>query len=204
MWALGWHSSASAFKSLSDIESNIQSYNESSLPLEGIWLDVSYKAPSGEFLVDQGAFSNLTNFTKAIQADGKRMIITVDPTLDVLSRGPYYLQAQQHEALIKSTINRDKFNGALTAEVNKRQSVFLDFFNDKAIDIWKNGLKDLYSQVEFDGLWLDTNELKSQCEGECPGYKPKVLDELYDKHGLQPWYKRNFDQSLISSYNLPF
>lgn len=48
------------------------------------------------------------------------MIVTVDPTLDVQSRGPYYKQAQQDQALIKSSINRDKFNGALTAEVNKR------------------------------------------------------------------------------------
>ena len=66
MWALGWHSSASAFKSLSDIEKNIESYKESALPLEGIWLDVSYKDPAGEFLVNEGTFSNLTNFTKAI------------------------------------------------------------------------------------------------------------------------------------------
>ena len=60
------------------------------------------------------------------------MVVTVDPTLDIGSRGPYYMKAQEQGALIMSTVNRDKFNGALASEVNKRQAVFLDFFNHMA------------------------------------------------------------------------
>jgi alpha-glucosidase (family GH31 glycosyl hydrolase) len=64
MWALGWHSSAAAFKSLGDVEKNVKSYSEEALPLEGIWLDVSYKDAKNEFSVDPINFSNLFNFTK--------------------------------------------------------------------------------------------------------------------------------------------
>jgi len=46
------------------------------------------------------------------------MVVTVDATLDISSRGPYYQKAQEQGALIMSSVNRDKFNGALASEVN--------------------------------------------------------------------------------------
>jgi len=118
MWALGWHSSASAFKSLDDVAENIRMYQNQSLPLEGVWLDASYKNPNGEFAINPSSFSNLTNFTKDIQSQGYKMVVTVDATLDISSRGPYYQKAQEQGALIMSSVNRDKFNGALASEVN--------------------------------------------------------------------------------------
>lgn len=66
MWALGWHSSALAFKSLDEIAENVRMFENKSLPLEGVWLDASYKDPNGEFSINPSSFANLTNYTKDI------------------------------------------------------------------------------------------------------------------------------------------
>lgn len=46
--------------------------------------------------------------------------------------------------------------------------MFLDFLEDEAVKIWKDGLKDLFALVKYDGLWLSINEATGACDGECP------------------------------------
>lgn len=38
----------------------------------------------------------------------------------------------------------NEFQGALVSQVNEKNRVFLDFFNDKSSEIWTQGLMDLY------------------------------------------------------------
>lgn len=45
-------------------------------------------------------------------------------------------------------------------------TVFLDFFNEKASDIWRDGLQDLEKELPFDGLWFDMNEISAFCNGD--------------------------------------
>lgn len=58
-------------------------------------------------------------------------------------------------------------------------SVFLDFFNEKARDVWSAGLAALYDDLPFDGLWLQRNEVSGLCNGDvsdtgaqCSSMKP--------------------------------
>lgn len=46
LWALGWHSSSKDYINLGMIKTNVEAYKNSSIPLEGIWLDISYLAKS--------------------------------------------------------------------------------------------------------------------------------------------------------------
>jgi len=36
--------------------------------------------------------------------------------------------------------------------------VFVDWFNDKCINMWSQGLNDLYEMLPYDGIWIDMNE----------------------------------------------
>jgi len=67
-WALGWHSSAYAYTKQSDIEANVNSYNTSNIPLEGVWLDIPYMDKYADFSVDTTAFPSIMNYTQTIQA----------------------------------------------------------------------------------------------------------------------------------------
>ena len=106
------------------------------------------------------------------------MVVIVDAGLsaDKLDN-KYYKAAQEKNALIKSLIHPDKFQGALATHVWPNHTVFLDFFSDDAADVWATGLKDLHGLVPYDGLWLDMNEATAFCNGECPDYGPPPSDQ---------------------------
>lgn len=46
---------------------------------------------------------------------------------------------------------------------------FSDFLHPETEAYWESGLKSLFSELKFNGLWLDKmNEISYFCNGECP------------------------------------
>ena len=146
LWALGWHSSAYAYKTLDMVKANVENYKNNSIPLEGVWLDIPYMQDYADFTVNNETFAGLKEFTQKIQGDGQRMIVIVDAGISADNTdNKYYKDAQSNKVLIQSSINSDEFEGALTAKVWPNHTVFLDFWNENATKIWADGLKDLYN-----------------------------------------------------------
>ena len=146
LWALGWHSSAYAYKTLDMVKANVENYKNNSIPLEGVWLDIPYMQDYADFTVNNETFAGLKEFTQQIQGDGQRMIVIVDAGISADNTdNKYYKDAQSNKVLIQSSINSDEFEGALTAKVWPNHTVFLDFWNENATKIWADGLKDLYN-----------------------------------------------------------
>jgi len=84
--------------------------------------------------------------------------------------------------------------------------MFLDFFANGTKDLWIQGLQDLYTQVKFDGVWLDVNEPTGSCNGECHLTKDSSLflgDDIEQKD-LHKWWSSYTIQEEQSSYKLPF
>jgi alpha-glucosidase len=75
--------------------------------------------------------------------------------------------ASDKKVLLKSSINPDKDGGWLTQHVWSKKTVFLDFMDRQASEIWMHGINALFEDVEYDGLWLDMNEATGFCDGEC-------------------------------------
>lgn len=74
---------------------------------------------------------------------------------------------------IKSSLyNSAKYNGNLISKVWPDTAVFIDWFNEKCINVWSTGLSDLYALVNYDGLWIDMNEPTTFQDGE------KVPDDV--------------------------
>lgn len=59
-----------------------------------------------------------------------------------------------------------KYNNNLILDVWQKQTVFIDWFNDKCMNIWSLGLNDLYKQAQYDGIWIDMNEPTGFSDGE--------------------------------------
>ena len=91
LWALGWHSSSTAFTSLDMIKENIDAYKKAELPLEGIWLDI-HNNPK--------AFSGLKAFAQQIQNEGKKLVVTVDPGIVAEENNAYFREAKDAGVLI--------------------------------------------------------------------------------------------------------
>lgn len=90
-------------------------------------------------------------------------------------------------------------------------------FQSAAADLWADGLNDLYTQTNFDGLSFIGNEPSSKVNGELQDGVPvppepstkqsrklseEFLSSLEDDTGL--WYQSYPDQSETSTYDLPF
>jgi len=92
-----------------------------------------------------------------------------------------------------------------------------------------HGINALFDEVEYDGLWLDMNEATGFCDGECVNgtvptppsakkYERRSLKEKIMKStekfvreeilGSGPtndtWYNSWMNQTVNSTYNLPF
>lgn len=171
MWALGWHAASRDYKSQEDFTKMITGYNKAEIPLEGIWFDVAYLDQTKDFSVNttDNAFPDLATFRALLNTNDLKLMVTVNPGLLASTSNNYYNDAQQDQLLIKSSINTGlEFEGAVTTSAAYNHTVFLDFFNDKSATMWEKGLKDLFNQVQYDGLWFDMNEPTARCNGECP------------------------------------
>lgn len=120
--------------------------------------------------------------------------------------------ALDNNALIKSVVNPTKEGGILTQHMYSKKEVFLDLFSDKAYDVWKEGLKDLYTQIPFDGLNYELNEPTGLCNGECPDGIPKLdkyggssfLESDVEEVKNNTWYQSWTSQDEMSTYKMPF
>ena len=71
--------------------------------------------------------------------------------------------ALDQKTLIMSTVFPDKYGGAISQKVWPTHTVFIDWFNSNASNVWGAGLEDLYEQVNYDGIWIDMNEATGFC-----------------------------------------
>lgn len=136
-WALGWHASSYGYQTLDDVKENVQGYANLSIPLESVMLDIPYMQDYADFKVDEDKFGGLKEFTQKIQSKGQKMVVIVDAGLSALNPGDkYYRMGYENDLLIRSSMNPDKFNGAIVTDVWPEHTVFLDFFNQSTMSIW--------------------------------------------------------------------
>lgn len=146
----------------------MQKYQENKLPLDAIWLDIPYMDNFADFTVDNKTFPNIETLAEAIHTNKQKIIPIIDGGISADNkRDTYYQLATQNRALIESTINSpNKYSNALVSKVWPNKVVFMDWFSRGAYITWRQGLKDLYKKLPFDGLWLDMNEATTFMDGE--------------------------------------
>lgn len=133
------------------------------------------------------------------------MILIVDAGISADDpSNKYWRQASENNLLIQSSMNPDKYRGALTTTVYNNHSVFLDFFSVDACMVWEEGLDDLFDQVPYDGLWFDMNEITAFCDGECPEGPPNKTNSTTEPFGQDQWYMSFPQNNGSSTYFLPF
>lgn len=55
----------------------------------------------------------------------------------------------------------------------------MDWFNQDAKSVWGRGLAELYTKLEYDGIWLDMNEATLFCNGSWPlCYDPNAKTDI--------------------------
>lgn len=167
---MGWHASSLRYKDEADVNQNIHEYDQYDVPLEGVWLSRPYlDANISDFSINEERFQNFTEFSQNIQKFGRKLVLVLEAGLSADSDENKYLRmAISNEALLVDPFSKTPVRTCYGRKWANHTVAFLDFFQEKARDIWKEGLSDLYDKTKFDGIWLDMNEVTIDGNGCQP------------------------------------
>ena len=161
-WALGWQQSRYGWHTLSDVQDVVSKYNQLKLPLDVVWSDIDYMHQYADFTVSPSRYGGLKAFVDNLHTQGIRYVPIIDAGIKYESK--YYNIGEKAGCFIKSASTQK----TLIGKVWPGYAAFPDFFHPQGKPLWHAGLGDLHSQVAFDGIWIDMNEISNFCWGECP------------------------------------
>lgn len=178
-WGMGWHQCKYGYNSTEKLQSVYDKYNENDFPMDVLWSDIDYMVKYRDFTFDkEGAYKGLDTFVKdTLHANNKRYVPIIDAGVAIVNDGSYkvFEDGKKKGVFIKSG-NKDRtggkdivsnMDGILYGKVWPGYAAFPDFTNEKAIDWWIENIESMHDELEFDGLWLDMNEVANFCTGAC-------------------------------------
>jgi len=159
-WSLGWMQASYKWTDQQMVEDVVGNYTESKMPLDTLFLDIPYMNDYVDFTVDTKKFPTLPKFIGKLHANKQQIIPIIDAGISAEDlKNKYYSMGNKDDIFIKSGLYKStKYNNNLINEVWPKIAVFVDWFNDKCINMWSQGLHDLYDQLPYDGIWIDMNE----------------------------------------------
>lgn len=111
------------------------------MPLEVMWLDIPYMDKYADFSVDTVAFPDIKNYIDMLHKYSKYMVVILDAGISADKKDdPYYISGVANNTFIKSSINKDKYDGNLVTKVWPNRTVFPDWFNEHSKYLWSKGL----------------------------------------------------------------
>ena len=221
-WAFGWHQSRWGYKTTKDLEKVLDKYNRYNIPLDAIWVDLDLLQNNKNFILSSG--HNLTpKFVDKLHSLQKKFVPILDYGLPVDDNYKYYNLGKKTKSFIKSNYTKKD----LFSFVWPGLSVFPDLFTKEGQNVWLEGLYDFYSEINFDGVWIDMNEpamlyLNDKDIGEIvgeefanstylntfydipyiPGYRKGHTSLSSKSVSINAYSKRNKKNNFYTMYNI--
>jgi alpha-glucosidase len=175
---MGFQQGSWTYTTQEKLTTMVEAYATADIPLEAAWMDIPYLDNYADFSINTKDWPTIGDYVKNTLHKANQKII---PILDAGISGDdttnkYYKDATTNNLLIKSTVNTN-FDSNIAITVWPQHTLFPDYFQSATSTFWQGGLSDLYKLVEFDGVWLDMNEVTGFCNGECPKGVPRWLLE---------------------------
>lgn len=159
-WAFGWHQSRFGASSLSDVRAVEENYEQNSLPLESIHLELDYLREFHNFEVNQRGFPRSEIGEWKREKDIK-LVVRVEAGISEAEEEEPWKKAHEMDVLFKWE-NKTFVGESLSGNVS-----WVDFRHPNSTSFWHGMLRKLYEETLFDGLFLEANEYSSFCDGVC-------------------------------------
>ncbi|XP_051054776.1 sucrase-isomaltase, intestinal [Phodopus roborovskii] len=216
-WNLGFQLSRWNYQSLDAVKEVVRRNREAGIPYDAQVTDIDYMEDKKDFTYDEVAFKGLPEFAQDLHNHGQKYIIILDPAISITKRangaeyGTYVRGSQQN-----IWVSESDGTTPLIGEVWPGLTVYPDFTNPKTSEWWANECSLFHQQVEYDGLWIDMNEVSSFIQGSLKGctvnkmnyppFTPGILDKiLYSKtlcmDAVQYWGKQ-YDVHSLYGYSM--
>ena len=167
-WSLGYHQSRWGYNNLSDLQNVVTKFNQYRIPLDVLWTDIDYMLDFKDFTIDPDRYNyaQLTKFIDSLHNAGRRFVPIMDAGISYSDNQAFDL-GNKMNVWIQSPNHPGPFNGSAWPG----PALFIDWFHPNATSYWVQMMGSFREILNFDGLWVDMNEVSNFCSGEC-GYPP--------------------------------
>lgn len=169
-WGFGFHLCKWGYKSLSETRQQVDAMRAADIPLEVMWNDLDLYHNYRDFTTDPATFpaEEMRKFITLLNVAGQHYIPIVHGYAALATN-----KTDLYDPFIRGTeldvFIRNPDQSVFIGQVWPGYTVFPDWFAHNVDVWWKEALRNWTSLgVEFSGLWLDMNEVKSFCDGHCP------------------------------------
>ena len=172
-FTFGYHQCRWGYKDWQELQDVVDSMAKFSLPLETIWSDIDYMNQYRDFDNDQVNFGYFEGqkFLSQLHTNGQHYVPIVDSAIYVPNPETETYPVFDRGTSTNSFLSNP--DGSLyIGSVWPGFSAFPDWLSASldgggAFDWWTNEMSLFYSNVAFDGIWIDMNEVSSFCRGSC-------------------------------------
>ncbi|XP_038174419.1 putative maltase-glucoamylase-like protein FLJ16351 [Arvicola amphibius] len=179
-WSLGFQLSRRDYGGTEGLREVIERNRKADIPYDVQYSDIDYMDGKKDFTIDEQTYPNLTDLAKDLHDNGQKYVIILNPGIFKNNTYEAYRNGSQSRVWIMSS------SGFAVGESYSGESVFPDFSNPASIPWWTQQLSEFYSRLEFDGVWIEMDELSTLPQGpnvRCdandlnnPPFTPSVLD----------------------------
>ncbi|KAJ7033377.1 glycoside hydrolase family 31 protein [Mycena alexandri] len=161
-WSLGYHQCRWNYISSEDVRTVQKRFDEEDMPVDVFWLDIEYAEEHKYFMWDEKNFPDPVEMTNDVAANGRKMVVIVDPHLKRTDTYPAFKEASDRKLLVKPPSGDGEYEGWCWSG----SSSWIDFFNPNSWDWWKSlfkttALKSGWSWTSSTTdihIWNDMNE----------------------------------------------
>ncbi|XP_011850885.1 PREDICTED: maltase-glucoamylase, intestinal, partial [Mandrillus leucophaeus] len=215
-WALGFHLSRYEYGTLDNMREVVERNRAVQLPYDVQHADIDYMDERRDFTYDPVNFKGFPEFVNDLHKNGQKLVIIVDPAISNNSSSSKPYGPYDRGSDMKIWVNSSDGVTPLIGEVWPGQTVFPDYTNPNCAVWWTKEFELFHNQVEFDGIWIDMNEVSNFVDGSVSGcstnnlnnppFTPRVLDGyLFCKtlcmDAVQHWGKQ-YDVHNLYGYSM--
>ena len=151
-WAFGFGQSRWGYKTEEDIRTVFTRYQDASVPLDSIYLDIDYMERYKDFTVNTESFPHFSDFVEEMQKSHVHLVPIIDAGVKMEEGYETYEEGCEKDYFVK------KENGErLVAAVWPGRVHFPDFFKPE-VQNWFGHKYHFLLEQGIDGFWNDMNE----------------------------------------------
>nr|XP_012423605.1 PREDICTED: putative maltase-glucoamylase-like protein FLJ16351 [Odobenus rosmarus divergens] len=181
-WSLGFQLSRRNYGGISGLKEVVNRNLVAGIPYDVQYSDIDYMDGNKDFTIDQQAFPDLSDFTNDLHKQGLKYVIIMNP--GILNNSDYqpYMNGRKKRVWILGD------NGFVVGQGYPGWTVFPDYSNPTCTQWWTEQFSEFHKTLEFDGVWIEMDEVTSFLQGSdrgCewntlnfPPFTPRILDRL--------------------------
>ncbi|ESP01428.1 hypothetical protein LOTGIDRAFT_212916 [Lottia gigantea] len=166
-WSLGFHLCRWGFHTVNETMQVVKNMSRYGIPQDVQWNDIDYMDAKKDFTTDLKNFGDQSAMVDEFHKLGLHYIMIIDPGISsTTSPGTYHpLDLGLEMGIFIKDINGKPIEG----KVWPGNTYFPDFTHPDSQKYWTNISATFHNSVQFDGIWIDMNEISNFVAGSING-----------------------------------